>query len=137
MAKKSFGAVVKVAGSGGVAVAELYSVTPPELKVDTEETTNHGQADIYRQWISTLADWGEMELEMAMSAATITQFNALIGVDNTSWYIAFEFGTTDITFTFTGILVGYAPSMEAPIDGKYKAHAKIKPTGNITFGGLS
>jgi hypothetical protein len=137
VAKKSFGAIVKSGGSGGTTVAELYSVTPPTLKVDTEETTNHGQADIYRQWISTLADWGEMEIEMGMSAATITQFNALIGVDTTSWYISFEFGGTDITFTFTGILVEYSPSDEAPIDGKYKAKAKIKPTGNITFGGLT
>lgn len=137
MAKKSFGGVVKVGGSGGVSVAELYEFSPPQLSVDTVETTHHGQGNIYRTFISTLGDWGEMELNMAMSAATITQFVALIGVDNTSWWVSCEFGSTDITMTFTGILTGFTPCGDAPIDGKYTASAKVKVSGDITFGGLS
>lgn len=137
MAKKSFAGIVKVGGSGGVAVAELYEFTPPQLSVDTVETTHHGQGNIYRTYISTLADWGEMELKMAMAAATITQMVALIGVDTTSWYIACEFGATDITMTFTGILTGFTPCGDAPVDGKYEAAAKVKVSGDITFGGLS
>lgn len=136
MAKKSFGTIVKVGGSTGTTVGELYSVTPPSLDYGIVETTHHGQSDRLRTFISTVGDWGEMELEMAMSAATVNQFNALLGVDNTSFYIAFEFGGTDITMTFTGIVTKFQPCGEAPIDGKYVCTATVKVSGDITWTGV-
>lgn len=140
MAKKSFGTLMKAGGSSGTAVAELYSVTPPSLSIDHIETTNHNQADIYRTFISTIADWGEVECEMGTTAPNINTFIGVIGNDAETWWISLKgagAAGADVTMTFTGCLASFTPSKEATIDGKYVAAAKIKVSGNVTFAGLS
>lgn len=136
MAKKTLGSVVKSGGATGTPVAELYEFKAPELTIDLSETTHLGTTPAYRTFISTLGDWGELEMQMALSGATITQFTALLLDDAATWHITFEYGGTDITMAFTGIItsLGFEPT---PIDGKHVINAKVKVSGNITFAGLS
>ena len=58
-ATKSFGTLFKIGtAAAGVAIGEILSVTPPEVTVETVDSTNHNQAAIYRTFIATLADFG-------------------------------------------------------------------------------
>lgn len=135
MAKRSFGTITKVGGSGGVAVAELYNITPPILEVDDVETTNHNQADRFRTFLSTLGNWGTLKVEMAMSKATNDQFKTALFDDTVSWFLSFPTFATPITMTFTGILKKLTIAKGAPIDGKLESEAEIKVSGDITIAG--
>jgi uncharacterized protein (UPF0303 family) len=136
-ATKSFGTLFKIGtAAAGTAIGEILSVTPPELTVDTVENTTHNQADIYRKWIATLADYGELEVQAHMLAASITALNAKIGLDEQDYSIVFGAFGTDITMDFKGTLTSLKVD-EAPIDNKLTVTFKIKLTGNVTWGGLS
>jgi hypothetical protein len=53
-------------------VALLREFTPPGLTVDTEETTNHSQADYFRQFRPTLINPGELSGQLLFDPADAT-----------------------------------------------------------------
>jgi hypothetical protein len=133
-AKKAFGTKAFVGTvSGGTEIATLTNIRPPGVSVDTVESTGHDTATAYRTWISTLANYDELEVEGNLAAASLTQLNAKILVDDQAYGVRFAFGTP-VTMDFVGTLTKLKVG-DAPIDGKLTFSASFKVSGNVTFGG--
>lgn len=127
-------AALLTAGVAGVDWAEVTALTPPSDTVDTEEVTHFESADARREWIKTLIDSGEADVEvnlvpggetdLAMQAATLSPEAhyykmALPKGDGKFWLI-------------TGLCLVTGYSRATPIAGAMKATARLKFTGTRT-----
>jgi len=124
-------------GDGGspetfTAVAEVFSITPPSDTVDVVDATHMLSPNRTREFIDGLIDPGEASFEM----------NFIPGGDGDdaiqAWKAAGGAKTCQIkypngvTWTFTGILTGYEPTV--PVDDRMTATVTLKVTGSYVTG---
>jgi hypothetical protein len=122
--------------AAGTVVAKLTSIKAPGVTIETEDVTTHDQAHNFRQHIPTIAEYGEIEVEGNLVAANTLALTGKIMAAPEAWSIKFPQFATPITFDFSGFLTSFEPAA-APIAGKLSFTARIKVTGNVTYGGLS
>ena len=110
-------------------LAEVLSVTPPSINVETVETTHMGSDDGFREYIASLKDGGEVtvNLNYVEASATLLQTLVLAGVE--TWRITFPGSST---FAFSGIPTAFAFD-DVVIDSKIAMSLTIKVTGKPTF----
>lgn len=121
-----------------VEVGEVLGVTPPSPTRDTIDTTHHGSAGDYREFISSLIDAGEVSVSMHYipGSAEDTLINAAFAAGDLR---AFKIGVNSDTpgtqrqITGSGFVTGYVPD-EIPIDDKMVATLTLKVSGPIAFG---
>ena len=65
-------AAALTAGGAGVDWAEVTALTPPSDTADTEEVTHMESPDARREWIKTLIDSGEADIECNLVAGSAT-----------------------------------------------------------------
>ncbi|WP_426041504.1 phage tail tube protein [Brevundimonas sp. TWP2-3-4b1] len=111
------------------ALAEVLSVTPPSLNVETAETTHMGSDDGYREYIATLKDGGEVTVNLNYVEASATLLQTLINAGIETFKITFPGSST---FTFTGIPTAFAFD-DVVIDDKIVMSLTIKVTGKPTY----
>lgn len=123
-----------------VAVAEIVSVTPPQLVRDTIDATHAESTEKWREFIPGLRDGGEVSLEMNFvpDGAGTTKMLATFNSDSVvTCRIIFPDGDADASpitatiWSFTGFCTGFAPT--APFDNKMSATATFKLSGKPTF----
>lgn len=122
--------------AAGTVVAKLTSIKAPGVTVEMEDVTSHDQSGTSRQHIPTIADWGEVEVEGILVAANTAALTGKIMDAPEAWSIKWPQFATPITMDFSGFLTAFHPA-PAPIAGKLSFTARIKVSGDVTFGGLS
>jgi len=111
------------------ALAEVLSVTPPSINVETVETTHMGSDDGFREYIASLKDGGEVtvNLNYVEASATLLQTLVLAGVE--TFRVTFPGSST---FTFSGVPTAFAFD-DVVIDDKVAMSLTIKVTGKPVY----
>lgn len=126
----AFGIQVKFTATG---IVNLLEVTPPDIKVDSKETTHHGLADRWRTFRQVMCEVGEGEMKIQLTSAQFAALFAKIdaGAAQESWSIIFPFAAP-ITFACSGFLSELKVE-QAPVDGILEASVKFKCSGKPTL----
>jgi hypothetical protein len=111
------------------ALAEVLSVTPPSISVETVDATHMGSDDGFREFIASLKDGGECTVNMnyVETSATLLQTLVLAGVER--FKIVFPGSST---FIFSGIPTAFAFD-DLVIDDKVAMSLTIKVTGKPVY----
>lgn len=110
-------------------LAEVLSVTPPSISVETIESTHMGSDDGFREFIAGLKDGGECTVNMnyVESSATLLQTLVLAGVE--TFKITFPGSSTVV---FTAIPTAFSFD-DVVIDDKVAMSLSMKVTGKPVF----
>lgn len=136
-AKTSFGAVLKLADTGGTPaeVAELFSISLPGIDRGTVDVTTHDGASAAREYISDgVYDAGEIQCQghyIAGSTEDDLFIAALTGGVVQDFEILVKAATGTETISGSAIVTAYAPDNEE-IEGKQTFSATLKVTGALT-----
>lgn len=123
----AFGTKLKIATAE---VAALTSIGGLELSADTIETTALDSTDGYRTFVGGLKDGGEISLSGFFDGADADGQQALLTAFNSgaSTAMTIVFPTTvGFTWTFNGIVTGFATGAE--LEDAVAFEASIKVTG--------
>lgn len=120
---------------GGNVIAEITSITPPNLSADSIDVTTMDSANGYKEFIQGLRDGGECSLEGKFypgdtngQIGLLTDFNA-----GTLQTFVITFPTSmGATWTFTGIVTGFEGDI--PMDDAVGFAATIKISGKPVLG---
>lgn len=125
-------AIEDAPGSGVfVELAEVYSVTPPEISVDQVDATHFKSPGRSREYIPALSDNGTAQAEMNFvpNSATDSRLEALKASGTVlAMRITYPNG---VTVTFDGFVVSYAKNI--PVDDRMTATVGFKVTGNVVI----
>ena len=127
-------AIEDAPGSGVfVELAEVYSVTPPEISVSEVEATHFKSPGRSREYIPALSDNGTAQAEMNFipNSATdqrLEELKAAGPAGVVAMRITYPNG---VTVTFGGFVTSYSKGI--PVDDRMTATAGFKVTGAITI----
>lgn len=136
-ALSSFGTFVKM-GDGQTpevftTIAEVGDIDLPEIKLDTEEVTNHDSGG-WEEYIGTLLSGGEPKFGINWIPSSPTHdettgmLAAILNKTRKNWKIVLP--NTIKTFAFTALLTGFKP--KAAVKGKLAADITLKISGAVT-----
>jgi len=115
-------------GTGSYAtLAEVTSITPPNLARDTIDGTHMLSTDRYREFISGLRDGGEANIELSFIPGGSAMTALLIDFQSNSavpYKIVFP---NSQSWTFDAFVTSLGP--EAPLDDKMSMAVTFKITG--------
>ena len=118
---------------GATAIAEVLSISGPNITRETVDATSMESATRHREFISGLRDAGEVSLELNYTEAGYTALKAEHDDDDAGSY-SIDLANGD-TFDFSGFLTEL--SVEAPLDDKVTISASFKITGAVTYTGAA
>ncbi len=113
------------------ALAEVYSVTPPESTIDTVEVTHMQSPNRKREYIPALSDNGTASAEMnyVPGSATDLLIEGLISAgDVVGAEITYANGTV---VAFDCMVSSY--SKDVPVDDRMTATVEFQVTGDVTL----
>lgn len=133
MAKEAaLGAAFKTTvGGTPVTVAQVKSISGPDVSVDTIDVTTHDSTSGWEEHVAGVIRSGEITLELVYDTANaqVVDFLSNLG---TAQAMSIEFNNTAAdTMSFSGLPTGFSQSL--PHEGSIDATLTIKPTGVITF----
>ncbi len=110
-------------------LAEVLSVTPPSISVETIDATHMGSDDGFREFIASLKDGGEctVNLNYVEASATLLQTLVLAGME--TFKITFPGSSTVV---FTGIPTAFTFD-DVVIDDKIAMSLTIKVSGKHVY----
>lgn len=127
-------AAALTANAAGVEWAEVTALTPPSDTADTEEVTHMQSPDGRREWIKTLIDSGEADIEVNLVPGGVTDLAmqaAMLSPD--AWYYKMAIPTGAGQFwLITGLCLVTGYNRATPIAGAMKGTARLKFTGTRT-----
>lgn len=110
-------------------LAEVLSVTPPSISVETVDATHMASDDGFREFIAALKDGGECAVTMNYVEASATLLQTLVLAGLETFKITLAGGSTLI---FSGIPTSFAID-EVVIDDKMTMSFAIKVSGKPTY----
>jgi len=130
-ASSGFGAVFAYESAPAVytPLAEVLSVTPPAIAVETIEVTHMGSDDGFREYIAGLKDGGEVTVNMNYVEASATLLQTLVLAGKETFRITFPGSST---YTFSGIPTAFTFD-DVVIDDKIAMSLTIKVSGKPTY----
>ena len=114
---------------GGVAVAELTSISGSSLSMDTVDVSHHDLADRAREFVAGMIDGGEVTMEGNLGATHVGLFT---GGGPLDCVITFPGTAPLLTWAFYGYVT--AMNCDAPYEGKAGFSATMKVTGLAVLG---
>lgn len=118
-------AIEDAPGSGVfVTLEEVYSVTPPEIAIDTVEASHFASPDRFREFVPGMKDPGSASCEMnyVPNSATDQRLDALeASGDKVAMRITYP---NAVTVTFTAQVANYSKAI--PVDDRMTAVASFK-----------
>jgi hypothetical protein len=117
-------------GGSYTALGDVFSITPPDIKVDTTDITDYSHTDGFRRHLATMLDGGEGTVEFYYDpeSAVPAAVKALATTKTARLYkIVFAGGGNKI---FSGIVTGI--SWTTPLDDVCTCALTIKQTGTST-----
>lgn len=132
MAQRALGTLFKI---GANSVAEVKSITPPEMTAETIDTTHLASTGGYREFIQGSKEAGEV--------GVVGFFNPSDTQGQMALYDAFRTGTTDSysilfpaslgsSWTFSGIVIAFKTT-GVEVDGAIEFEATVKILGEATL----
>lgn len=128
----AYGTLLKKAG---VTVAQVSSLSGPNLQAGTIDSTTHDSPSAVREFVSGLIDAGEVGGVVVFDpnlASNIALWNDLIARTSASYTLVFLFTGGVETVTFTAFVTGFGP-IAAQIDGMVEAPFTLKVSGVPTW----
>ena len=110
-------------------LAEVLSVTPPSISVETVDATHMGSDDGFREFLSALKDGGEVTVNLNYVEASATLLQTLVLAGRETFRITLPGSSTIV---FTGIPTNFAFD-EVVIDDKVTMSLTIKVSGKPVF----
>lgn len=110
-------------------LAEVISVTPPSINVETIDVTHMGSDDGFREFIASLKDGGECVVNMNYVEASATLLQTLVLAGLETFKITLP-GTS--TITFDGVPTAFAFD-DVVIDDKIAMSLTIKVSGKPVY----
>lgn len=117
-----------------VDVAEVTSITPPNMTRDAVDATHTASPDGWREFIPGLKDAGEVTIEFNFvpgSPSTQLLVDAFNADEPVECQITFPDGSPATVWSFEAIVTGL--EFEAPVDDKMTGTATFKITGKPTL----
>lgn len=118
---------------GTVTIAEVTSITGPNVTAETIDVTSHSTTDNFREYIAGWRDGGTVTIEGNFTGATNSGQDTLLTdlQDGTvaSYSLVFP---NSMQWTFSAIVTEFQTT--APHDGKLGFSASFKITGKPTLG---
>ncbi|MCK9281385.1 MAG: phage tail tube protein [Melioribacteraceae bacterium] len=112
------------------AIAEINSISGPNLSRDTIDVTSLDSTGGYREFIPGFRDGGEISLDMNFTHDGFADLKADFEMEGV-WDYQIVFANTDVTtFDFAGIIT--AIGIAVPMDDKVTASVTIKISGPVT-----
>jgi hypothetical protein len=113
-------------------LAEVLSVTPPSISVETIDATHMASDDGFREHIPSLKDGGEVTVNMNYVEASATLLQTLVLAGKETFRITFPGSST---YVFSGIPIAFSFD-DVVIDDKVAMSLTIKVTGKPVFTAL-
>ena len=123
----TFGTTISV---GGTAIGEAISITPPQIKLGTIQTTNLANSSKAHTFMAGMEDAGEASFEANFEAA---DFDALAAMAFARAEIAVVItipAPNTATYTMQGIITGYSISSIGTGDDIIKCSFTVKISGS-------
>lgn len=124
-------------GSSYSTIGQIHNIGGPNLARDNIDVTTHDSTDMWREFIKSLKDGGEVTFDITYDPALGTHDASTgllsdFGDDDTipNWQITFP-DTGATTWTFPGFVTGFSPA--EPIDDKLAASVTVKVSGAPTL----
>ena len=117
-------------GATPVAVAEIKSISGPNVTVDTLDTSTFDSTNGYREFTTGLLDGGSVSFTGNCTSANHTALRAVLGVEDTNTVITFPTDTT-ITATFSAMLTSL--TVDSTHDGIVEISGEFKIDGEIVW----
>jgi predicted secreted protein len=124
MASNAFAGVGTVFKRGIVAIAEVISISGPNISRAHIDVTNLDSTNGYREFIAGFRDAGEVTLSMNFTFATWQDFKDDIDDDNSVSYSVELPNTEGTIITFDGLVTSLG--MAIPFDDKVTSDVTIK-----------
>ncbi len=114
-------------------IANIMSITPPNMQRDSLETTKHNDEDRWRTYIPGLIDPGQVTLNISWDPNNATHdfLDELNSAEVAAYKIKFP-AAIGMEFTFDAFLESFEPAGD--VDGLLSATATYKVSGPITLG---
>jgi len=116
----------------GVAIAEVVSIKPPQLKLDTPDVTTMEASNGFREFIGGLRDGGEVSLTLKFYPGDTGQYGLLSDLEGAvkqSFVIALP--NSVATWSFNAFVTAYNPDI--PLDDAVGLEVTLKITGKPTL----
>ncbi len=131
MASNAFAGVGTVFKRGAVAVAEVSSISGPNISRGHIDVTNLDSTGGYREFIAGFRDAGEITLTMNFTFATWQDFKDDIDQEDPVAYSIALSNTEDTIISFDGLVT--ALGMAIPFDDKVTSDVTIKIDSILTI----
>jgi len=140
MAFEAYGTLLQRGDGGGpetfTSIAELTSVSGPNLSMDTIDVTHMGSANAYREFIAGLKDGGDVSMDVNFLPADATQ-NMAAGImadldarTKRNFQVVWS-DTAATVWSFSAFVTGFSPS--SSLGDKLSATITLKITGKPTI----
>jgi predicted secreted protein len=119
---------------GAVAIAELQTISGPNMSADAIDCTSHDSDNMFREFIAGIKDGGEISIEgnaVFSDAGQIALYTDLVDGSIDAYTITYTLGAGAPTITFNALVTAFAT--EAPYDDKLSFSATLKVTGKPTL----
>jgi len=119
-----------LSGNTTIAVAEVISIEPPNLKRKAVDTTHLKSANMWRTFMAGFKDGGEIKFELSYTKDQCDALTTLFdGGNTTTWRVTFpELGQWSTSGFMTDFQDGKAQD-----DDRLTGSATVKITGHPTF----
>ena len=131
------GTLLKAGDGGGsevfTTVAEVKSISGPDITRDTLDVTNMDSSGNYREFVATLQDGGSVSFDVNFIGNNTSQNNMQTDM-NAGTARNFQLLMPNVAstlFTFTALIVGLTFNFE--IDGIITENISLKITGAVTI----
>ncbi len=131
MSSDAFAGVGTVFKRGAVAIAEITSISGPNLTRGTIDVTNLDSTNGYREFIAGFRDGGEVTLSMNFTMATWQDFKDDFDSDDAVTYSIVLGNTEENTFGFDAFITSLG--MAVPFDDKVSSDVTLKIDGELTI----
>ena len=131
MASNAFSGVGTVFKRATVAVAEVNSISGPNMTRDTIDVTSLDSTGGYREFIGGFRDGGEVTLNVNFTRDGYDDFLVDFQASTTQSYSIELPDTGTTTFSFAGIVTALGTGV--PMDDKVTADVTIKISGQVTL----
>lgn len=118
-------------GAPYTAIAEVNSISGPNMSRSTIDVTSLDSTGGYREFIAGFRDGGEVTLEMNFSLSTYDQMKDDFENENTHNYQIVLPDTGATTFQFAALVT--ALGMGVPMDDKVTSSVTLKISGQVTL----
>lgn len=131
MASNAFAGVGTTLQMGTETIAEINSITGPNMTRNQIDVTNLDSISGYREFITGFRDGGELTLSMNFTRDSYDDFLVAFQDDAPKEFIITLPDTGATTFTFSGLVTRLG--MAIPLDDKVTSDVTIKISGPVTM----